>query len=33
VKPRDADDDLDELGEIDDEASDLSDDAELGGAR
>jgi len=32
VKPRDADDDLDELGEIDDEASDLSDDAELGGA-
>ncbi|TYL52364.1 30S ribosome-binding factor RbfA [Agromyces mariniharenae] len=33
VKPRDAEDDLDELGEIDDEASDLSDDAELGGAR
>jgi ribosome-binding factor A len=33
VKPRDADDDLDELEEIDDEASDLSDDAELGGAR
>ena len=33
VRPRDADDDLDELGEIDDEASDLSDDAELGGAR
>lgn len=33
VKPRDAEDDLDELGEIDHEASDLSDDAELGGAR
>ncbi|MGW4927684.1 30S ribosome-binding factor RbfA [Agromyces sp. NPDC004153] len=33
VKPRDVEDDLDGLGEIDDEASDLSDDAELGGAR
>ena len=33
VKPRDADDELVDGGEIDDEASDLADDAELGGAR
>jgi ribosome-binding factor A len=33
VKPRDFDDDEAEAGELDDEASDLSDDAEAGGAR
>jgi len=33
VKPRDVDEELVEDGEIDDEASDLADDAELGGAR